>query len=47
MFHLQFLQRIAKIIEKASEFQENIYFGFINYAKAYDCVDHKKTVENS
>ena len=30
------------IIEKASEFQKNIYFCFIDYAKALDCVDHKK-----
>ena len=30
------------IIEKASEFQKNIYFCFIDYAKAFDCVDHKK-----
>ena len=29
-------------IEKASEFQENIYFCFIDYAKAFDCVDHNK-----
>ena len=28
------------IMEKASEFQKNIYFCFINYAKAFDCVDH-------
>ena len=28
------------IIEKAREFQENIYFCFIDYAKAFDCVDH-------
>ena len=35
MFHLQFPQRIANIIEKAREFQENIYFGFIDYAKAF------------
>ena len=34
-------------IEKAREFQKNIYFCFIDYAKAFDCVDHKKTVENS
>ena len=34
------------IIEKAREFQKNIYFCFIDYAKAFDCVDHK-TVENS
>ena len=30
------------IIEKAREFQENIYFCFIDYTKAFDCVDHKK-----
>ena len=30
------------IIEKASEFQNNIYFCFIDYAKAFDCVDHNK-----
>ena len=30
------------IIEKAREFQKNIYFCFINYAKALDCVDHNK-----
>ena len=29
-------------MEKAREFQKNIYFCFINYAKAFDCVDHKK-----
>ena len=29
-------------IEKASEFQKNIYFCFIDYAKAFDCVDHSK-----
>ena len=29
-------------MEKAREFQKNIYFGFINYAKAFDCVDHNK-----
>ena len=37
--------QIAKIccfIEKAREFQENIYFCFIDYAKAFDCVDHNK-----
>ena len=28
------------IIEKAKEFQKNIYFCFIDYAKAFDCVDH-------
>ena len=30
------------IIEKAREFQKNIYFCFIDYAKAFDCVDHLK-----
>ena len=30
------------IIEKAREFQKNIYFCFIDFAKAYDCVDHNK-----
>ena len=30
------------IIEKAREFQKNIYLCFINYAKAFDCVDHDK-----
>ena len=30
------------IIEKAGEFQKNIYFCFIDYAKAFDCMDHNK-----
>ena len=30
------------IMEKAREFQKNIYFCCIDYAKAFDCVDHKK-----
>ena len=30
------------IIEKATEFQKNIYVYFIDYAKAFDCVDHNK-----
>ena len=34
------------IIEKAREFQKNIYFCFMDYAKAFDCVDHNK-LENS
>ena len=34
------------IIEKAREFQINIYFCFIDYAKDFDCVDHNK-LENS
>ena len=29
-------------LKKAREFQKNIYFFFIDYAKAFDCVDHKK-----
>ena len=33
---------ICWIIKKAREFQKNIYFCFIYYAKAIDCVDHKK-----
>ena len=31
-----------QIIKKAREYQKNIYFCFIDYAKAFDCVDHKK-----
>ena len=34
------LANILQIIEKAREFQENIYFYFIDCAKAFDCVDH-------
>ena len=33
---------IRWIIEKAREFQKNIYFCFIDYTKAFDCVDHNK-----
>ena len=33
---------IPWIIEKAKEFQKNIYFCFIDYAKAFDCVAHNK-----
>ena len=33
---------ICWIIEKAREFQKNIYFCFIDHAKAFDCVDHNK-----
>ena len=29
-------------MEKAREFQKNVYFCFIDYAKAFDCVDHNK-----
>ena len=40
------IANICWIMEKAREFQKNIYFCFIDYAKAFDCVDHN-TVENS
>ena len=36
------IANIRWIIEKAREFQKNIYFGFIDYAKAFDWVDHNK-----
>ena len=36
------IANIHWIIEKARELQKNIYFCFINYAKAFDCVDHNK-----
>ena len=36
------IANICCIIEKAKEFQKNIYFCFIDYAKAFDCVDHNK-----
>ena len=36
------IANIHWIIEKAREFQENIYFCFIDYAKAFDFVDHNK-----
>ena len=36
------IANICWIIEKAREFQKNIYFCFIDYAKASDCVDHHK-----
>ena len=47
VFYLQLGTRdqivnIHWIIEKAGESQKNIYFCFIDYAKAIDCVDHKK-----
>ena len=41
------IANIRWIIEKAREFQKNIYFCFMDYAKAFDCVDHNKIVENS
>ena len=40
------IANICWITEKAREFQENIYFCFIDHAKAFDCVDHNK-LENS
>ena len=36
------IANIHRIMEKAREFQKNIYFCFIDYAKAFDCVDHNK-----
>ena len=36
------ITNICWIIKKAREFQKNIYFCFIDYAKAFDCVDHNK-----
>ena len=36
------IANICWIIEKAREFQENIYFCFIDYAKAFDCVNYNK-----
>ena len=36
------IANIRWIIEKARKFQRNIYFCFIDYAKAFDCVDHNK-----
>ena len=42
------IPKVRWIIEKAREFQKNIYFCFIDYTKTFDCVDQKKkTVENS
>ena len=40
------IANIHRIIEKAREFPKNIYFCLIDYAKAFDCVDHNK-LENS
>ena len=36
------IANICWIMEKAREFQKNIYFCFLDYAKAFDCVDHNK-----
>ena len=40
------IANICQIIEKAREFQNYIYYCFIDYAKTFDCVDHSK-LENS
>ena len=40
------IANIRWIMEKAREFQKNIYFFFVDYAKAFDCVDHNR-LENS
>ena len=40
------IANIRWIIEKAREFQKNIYFCFIDYTNTFDCVDHNK-LENS
>ena len=40
------IANICWIMEKAREFHKSIYFCFIDYAKAFDCVDHNK-LENS
>ena len=37
------IANIHRIIRKARVFQKNIYFSFIDYAEAFDCVDHKKS----
>ena len=39
------IANIWRIIEKAREFQKNIYFCFTDYTKAFDCVDHNKLWE--
>ena len=36
------IANICWIIEKARKFQKNMYFSFIDYNKAFDCVDHSK-----
>ena len=36
------MSNISWITEKARKFQKNIYFCFVDYAKAFDCVDHNK-----
>ena len=39
------ITNICWIMEKAREFQKNIYFCFIDYAKAFECVDHNKLLK--
>ena len=39
------IANIRWIIKKAREFQKNIYFCFIDYAKTFDCVEHKKLLQ--
>ena len=39
------IANICWIIKKARQFQKNIYFCFIDYAKAFDCVDYNKLWE--
>ena len=41
------IANICWIMEKAREFQKSIYFCFIDYAKAFDCVDQNNKLENS
>ena len=41
------ITNICWIIEKAREFQKNIYFCFIDYANAFDCMDHNKLKNSS
>ena len=36
------ITNFLRIMEKAREFQKNIHFGFTDYTKAFDCVDHNK-----
>ena len=36
------IANVRRIIKKAKEFQKNIYFCYIDYAKAFDCMDHNK-----
>ena len=41
------IANICWIIEEARQCQKNIYFSFIGYAKAFDCVDHNKLANSS